>query len=104
MAETKNVALVFGASGISGWAATKNLLSYPTETTFSRVIGLTHRPKTHTESGLPQDLRLELHSGIDLKGDLEDVKRKMKEKIANVQDVTHVFYCGMSLALGVKKQ
>ncbi|KAL3461854.1 hypothetical protein BJX64DRAFT_277636 [Aspergillus heterothallicus] len=87
-----NVALVFGASGISGWAVTKNLLSYPTSTTFSRVIALTHRPRTVAETGLPQDPRLELYSGIDLRSNLQDVKQQMQSKIPNLDEVTHVYY------------
>ncbi|KAN0096263.1 hypothetical protein V8E51_015068 [Hyaloscypha variabilis] len=37
-------ALVFGASGITGWAITNSALSYQTLSTFSRVVGLTRRP------------------------------------------------------------
>ncbi|KAL4806072.1 hypothetical protein BDV18DRAFT_160140 [Aspergillus unguis] len=92
MAEPHNVALVFGASGISGWAVTKNLLSYPSKTTFSRVIGLTHRPRTVADSGLPQDPRLELYSGIDLRVSLEEVKQQMQGVIPDLDEVTHVYY------------
>ncbi|KAL3440282.1 hypothetical protein BJX65DRAFT_316749 [Aspergillus insuetus] len=87
-----NVALVFGASGISGWAVTKNLLSYPTATTFSRVIALTHRPRTVEQTGLPQDPRLELYSGIDLRSNLQDVKAQMQSRIPRLDEVTHVYY------------
>jgi hypothetical protein len=89
-----NVALVFGASGISGWAVTKNLLCYPTPNTFSKVIGLTNRPLTIEGSGLPHDQRLELHSDINLRSSLEEVKRSMKEKIDCLGKVTHVYYLG----------
>lgn len=88
-----NVALVFGASGISGWAATKNLLSYPTPTIFSRVVGLTNRPKTIEESGLPQDPRLELYSGIDLRSSFDNVLHEM-QKIPNLDQITHIYYLG----------
>ncbi|OQE40206.1 hypothetical protein PENCOP_c006G04608 [Penicillium coprophilum] len=98
MANGKKVALVFGASGISGWAVTKNLLSYPTVTTFDRVIGLMHRPRPITESGLPQDPRLELYSGVDLRTELETVKRQMRERIPNLDQVTHVYYLAYSNA------
>jgi nucleoside-diphosphate-sugar epimerase len=90
-----NVALVFGASGISGWAVTRNLLSYPTPTTFTRVIGLTNRPMNLAESQLPQDdARLEIYSGINLRQDLAEVKKEMEAKIPNLGDVTHMYYCG----------
>ncbi|PLB44203.1 hypothetical protein P170DRAFT_416668 [Aspergillus steynii IBT 23096] len=92
-----NVALVFGASGISGWAATKNLLTYPTPTTFSRVVGLTNRPKTVEESGLPQDPRLELYSGIDLRSSFENVVAQM-QKIPNLDQITHIYYLAYSNA------
>ncbi|KAL4955731.1 hypothetical protein BDW69DRAFT_204226 [Aspergillus filifer] len=87
-----NFALVFGASGISGWAVTKNLLSYPSPTTFSRIIALTHRPRTVEDSGLSSDPRLELYSGIDLRASLDNVKQQMESKIPGLEEVTHVYY------------
>ena len=95
MGGTHNVALVFGASGISGWAVTKNLLSYPSTSTFSRVIALTNRPRSLAECSLPQDPRIELYSGIDLRGSLDQVLGTMKEKIPNLNEITHMYYCGM---------
>lgn len=94
MTEQKRVALVFGASGISGWAVAKNLLSYPSATTFSRVICLTHQPRTLSETGLPRDSRLEIYSGVDLRSDLETVKNQMQARIFNLAEVTHMYYCG----------
>lgn len=96
MTSSRNVALVFGASGISGWAVANNLVSYPTADTFSRIIALTHRPRTLEESGLPQDSRIELYYGVDLRGDLAQVLGQMQEKIPNLADVTHMYYCGRS--------
>lgn len=91
----KNVALVFGASGISGWAVTRNLFSYPTASTFSRIIGLSNRPMDLAESQLPvEDHRLEIYSGINLREDLETVKARMTESIPKINEVTHVYYCG----------
>ncbi|KAK1147818.1 hypothetical protein N8T08_000331 [Aspergillus melleus] len=98
MSDSKNVALVFGASGISGWAVAKNVLSYPTSSTFSRVIGLTNRPKTIEESGLPQDPRLELHSGVNLQADMQSVMTQLQEKVPNLDEVTHVYYLAYSNA------
>lgn len=95
MSEKKNVALVFGASGISGWSVTKDCLSYPSTDTFSRVIGLTNRPRSSKECGLPEDERLEIHSGINLRGSLEEVLKEMKDKIPHIEEVTHMYYCGM---------
>lgn len=88
------VALVFGASGISGWAVTRSLLEYPTRSTFSRVIGLTHRPQTRVQLGLPDDPRLEVYSGINLRGSLDEVMTQMRETIPQLDQVTHVYYLG----------
>ncbi|OOF92142.1 hypothetical protein ASPCADRAFT_210554 [Aspergillus carbonarius ITEM 5010] len=92
------VALVFGASGISGWAVTRSLLEYPTPSTFSRVIGLTHRPQTREELGLPDDPRLEVYSGVNLRADLEEVMNQMHETVRQLDQVTHVYYLAYSNA------
>ncbi|KAH0428099.1 3-oxo-Delta(4, 5)-steroid 5-beta-reductase-like protein [Colletotrichum camelliae] len=95
----KNVALVFGASGISAWAVTRNLFSYPTASTFSRIIGLSNRPMDLAESQLPvEDHRLEIYSGINLREDLETIKARMTESIPKIKEVTHVYYCAYSNA------
>lgn len=92
---SKKVALVFGASGISGWAITNNLFNYPTPTTFSRIIGLTNRPLDSKASALPtDDARLELYSGVNLRDDLETVKAKLSETVPRLDEVTHVYYAG----------
>ncbi|KAI0311216.1 hypothetical protein OF83DRAFT_1177797 [Amylostereum chailletii] len=84
-------ALVFGSSGVSGWAATRELLRYPTPTTFSRVIALSNRPLSK-ESMLLDDPRLQLVSGVDLTQPVEDVVTTMQKKIVDVDKVTHVFF------------
>jgi nucleoside-diphosphate-sugar epimerase len=90
-----NVALVFGASGISGWAVCNNLLSYPTRTTFSRVVGLSNRPVDRATSLFPDDEpRLEFYSGVNLRGDLATVKKQLEASVPDVQNVTHVYYLG----------
>ncbi|KAL3436171.1 hypothetical protein BDV09DRAFT_184542 [Aspergillus tetrazonus] len=90
--KSNKVALVLGTTGISGWALVKNALSYPSRSTFQRVIGLMHRPRTLEETGLPNDRRLELYSGVDLQADLDHVVAKLKEKIPRIEQVTHVYY------------
>lgn len=92
--KSDKVALVLGATGISGWALVKNALSYPTQSTFQRVIGLMHRPRTLEETGLPNDPRLELYSGVDLQDHLDNVVARLKEKIPRIEQVTHVYYLG----------
>lgn len=94
MEDSNSVALVFGASGISGWAVTKNLLSYPSASTFRRLIALTNRPRSLAECGLPPDPRLELYFGINLRGRLEEILEEMRGKVPNLNEVTHMYYCG----------
>jgi hypothetical protein len=90
-------ALVFGASGITGWAIAHTSLSYPTTTTFSRVIGLTNRPLSTKDSYLPPDPRLSLHSGVDLSGDENTISDSLS-KINGVSEVTHVYFAGRKFA------
>ncbi|CAN9421211.1 unnamed protein product [Alternaria alternata] len=62
-------ALIFGASGISGWALLNQITAYPTPTTFSRITGLSNRPLTLDQAQLPADSRL------NLTGDFESLKK-----------------------------
>ncbi|KAL4767076.1 hypothetical protein BDW60DRAFT_220823 [Aspergillus nidulans var. acristatus] len=98
MTESRNVALIFGASGISGWAVTKWALEYPSTTTFSRVIGLTNKPLSLKDSGLPKDSRLELYNGLNLRGCFNEVLGQLQEKVPNLEDITHVYYLAYSNA------
>jgi hypothetical protein len=88
-------ALVFGASGITGWAIVKEALEYPSSTTFDKVIGLTNRPLTKSEALLPEDERLQLYSGIDLKAGASTVEARLKS-INGIREVTHVYFSGNS--------
>jgi hypothetical protein len=92
-------ALVFGASGITGWAIVKTALEYPTPTTFSRVIGLTNRPLSLEDSFLPKDSRLSLKSGIDLSGDIESIVKDLKA-IEGIRATTHVYFTGELVGFG----
>lgn len=86
-------ALIFGASGITGWAIVKTALEYPTATTFSRVIGLTNRPLTLEDSFLPPDPRISLKSGVDLSGDVSSIVNSLKT-IQDIGKTTHVYFTG----------
>jgi nucleoside-diphosphate-sugar epimerase len=97
MAQTGKHALIFGASGISGWALLNQTLQYPTPTTFNRVTGLCNRPWTNKDAYLPDDQRLNIVSGIDLTQPVETVKAQLKEKVEKVETVDVVFFCGMCL-------
>jgi hypothetical protein len=72
-------ALVFGASGITGWGIVQEALTYPTPTTFDKVIGLTNRPLTKAEALLPKDERLVLYSGINLSAGVEAVQASLSQ-------------------------
>lgn len=85
-----NHALVFGASGISGWALVKEALSYPNPTAFSKVTALTNRPLSFSDSQWPEDNRLQLISGIDLTRPVANVVQLLKD-IPSIETVSHVF-------------
>ncbi|PNS21570.1 hypothetical protein CAC42_929 [Sphaceloma murrayae] len=85
-------ALIFGASGVSGWAITSQALQFPSKSTFSRVTALTNRPLSIEDSGLPKDERLQLVSGIDLTRSIESIVSGLKSKVRDVESVSHVFF------------
>lgn len=93
-------ALVFGASGILGWAIVNELLNnYPEKGTYSKVTALTNRPLTREEALWPtpggERPALNIVSGIDLtKGTMEDVRETLKERVPDIDSVTHLYYFG----------
>jgi hypothetical protein len=93
MAPPERIALVFGASGITGWAIVNTALDYPSKDTFSRVIALTNRPLSIEESSWPRDPRLVLQSGVDLSGDVGSILEALKS-VAGIESVTHVYFSG----------
>jgi nucleoside-diphosphate-sugar epimerase len=116
-------ALVFGASGIIGWSCVHQLLSnYPAPGSFGRVTAVTNRPVTLEEScwaaapdsdaaRLPGRPRLQLVSGIDLRGsdgNGSDERRHrafadtLRDNIEDVAGVTHVYYFGKSKLLSMR--
>lgn len=88
-------ALIFGASGVTGWAFVNEILhDYPKKGTWSKVHALTNRPLKQNDSLWPKDDRLNIVSGIDLlKGTQEELETEIA-KIEGVKDVTHVYYLG----------
>ncbi|KAL3447670.1 hypothetical protein BJX65DRAFT_307733 [Aspergillus insuetus] len=87
-----NHALIFGATGISGWSLMKQCLSYPSPTSFNRVTGLCNRPVNREDLFLPDDARLNIVSGIDLTAPLETVIRELG-KVESIKTVNIVFFC-----------
>lgn len=90
---TEHVALIFGASGISGWAVTRELLRYPYPTTFSKIIALSNRPLDSAVT-LLSDPRLAFAHGVDLTRSVEDVVELLKTKVEDIGNVTEVFWYG----------
>jgi hypothetical protein len=92
----ENHALIFGASGISGWAIVNQILSdYPAKGVFSAVTALTNRPLPAEYTIWPKDSRLDVVSGLDLmKGGQGDLEAAMKEKIKGIENVTQVYFFG----------
>ena len=93
-------ALVFGASGILGWAIVNEILhNYPEKGTYSKVTALTNRPLTREGALWPAagdgKADLSIVSGIDLtQGTVEDVKETLKQRVPDIDSVTHVYYFG----------
>lgn len=88
-------ALILGASGISGWSLLNQARTYPTPTTFARITGTTNRPLTLEQARLPaDDSRLTLVSGIDFTRAVDEVAAALRDKVPDVETVSHVFYTG----------
>lgn len=95
-AEPYRHALIFGASGVSGWAVVDQLLKgYPNNARWDKVTALTNRPLGLEVSQWPKKDSLHIVSGINLLyGSAEDLLNVMKQKINDVERVTHIFYYG----------
>jgi hypothetical protein len=88
-------ALVFGASGVSGWAFVNELLhDYPRPGIWKRINALTNRPLSQTSTLWPADSRLNLVTGIDLLSGSQEVLTSSMSKIEGIDEVTHVYYLG----------
>ncbi|KAF2790608.1 hypothetical protein K505DRAFT_282313 [Melanomma pulvis-pyrius CBS 109.77] len=99
-------ALVFGASGVTGWSFINELLhDYPSPNTWKKVYALTNRPLSQSQSQWPADPRLNIVSGIDLlRGSQEDLEKEMREKISGVEEVTHVYYLAYKAGTDLQKE
>lgn len=99
-------ALVFGASGVTGWAFINEILhDYPKPGIWKRVHALTNRPLSQEQSQWPKDPRLNIVSGIDLlKGSQEELEATIKQKIPDVAEVTHVYYLAYKAGTDVQKE
>lgn len=93
-----NHALVYGATGIQGWAVTNQLLNnYPTAGSFDKITALTNRPVTEEmlwPSSSPSSPAFQVISGIDLldSGGQDAVNESLQSKVSDIETVTHVFF------------
>lgn len=92
-------ALVFGASGVTGWSFVNEILNdYPQKGTWDAVVAMTNRPLKLQDSLWPSDARLQIVSGIDLlKGSQDDLESSIEEKVNDLGGITHVYYLGEGL-------
>lgn len=96
-------ALVFGASGILGWSIVDQVLkNYPASGVFTKVTALSNRTLGNENSFWPKTgpdtPQLRIVDGIDLtKGTADEMKDVLRERVPDIQDVTHIYYFGSLL-------
>ncbi|KAF2440097.1 hypothetical protein P171DRAFT_501021 [Karstenula rhodostoma CBS 690.94] len=99
-------ALIFGASGVTGWSFVNEILNdYPKPNIWKRVHALTNRPLSQEQSQWPNDSRLNIVSGIDLlEGSQEELESTLETKIPHVSEVTHVYYLAYKANTDMQKE
>lgn len=86
-------AIVFGASGVTGWGTANALLNdYPTKDAFDRITTLTNRPLSAQDALWPASEKLTVVSGLDLMADQAELEKSMCERVPSVETVSHVFF------------
>ncbi|KAL5340915.1 hypothetical protein BJX70DRAFT_387023 [Aspergillus crustosus] len=87
-------ALVFGASGIIGWATVNAILeNYPIPDAFERVTALTNRPLSVEDSLWPISEKLTVVSGLDLlAGDQASLDESVRQRVPQIDTVSHVYF------------
>ncbi|KAF2186720.1 hypothetical protein K469DRAFT_663770 [Zopfia rhizophila CBS 207.26] len=99
-------ALVFGASGVTGWSFINEILNdYPQKGIWGKVHALMNRPLSQKQSQWPDDPRLNIVSGVDLlEGSQEELEATMKGKIKGIKEVMHVYYLAYKAGTDVQKE
>ncbi|KAK7451589.1 hypothetical protein CaCOL14_009549 [Colletotrichum acutatum] len=95
-------ALVFGSSGITGWAITNAILQgYPSQDAFDTVTALTNRPITNDTIQWPMSQKLHLVSGVNIftPGGQEALENDLQKKVENLRKITHVYFCAYIMNL-----
>lgn len=97
-------ALVFGASGVSGWSFINELLhDYPEKGIWDGIVAMTNRPLKQADSLWPEDHRLQIVSGVNLLDSQKEVEEALTKNVKDVAEITHVYYLGKtSIALAEK--
>jgi hypothetical protein len=93
---TGHHALIYGASGITGWAIVNQLLQNNANSDqFSRVTALTNRPLDHKDTLWPQSAKLLLTTAnIMHEGGQKGLENDLKSKVKDISTVTHVYFFG----------
>jgi hypothetical protein len=99
-------ALVFGASGVTGWSFINEILSdYPEKNTWKRAHALFNRTLSHSQTQWPEDPRLNMVSGIDLLAhNQESLEKDLVKKIPDISEVTHVYYLAYKAGMDIQKE
>lgn len=88
-------ALIWGASGVTGWSFVNEMLhDYPRQGIWDGVVAMTNRPLKQEDSLWPKDARLQIVSGVSLLDSQEVIEQALKEKVENIDRITHVYYLG----------
>lgn len=100
----KNHAVVIGATGLLGWAVVDDLLSAnsilgPSASSgFARITALVNRPVGEDELFWPEwhpaQPKLLVVDGVDLTREKEKVVALLRERIPDINTITHAFYFG----------
>lgn len=99
-------ALVFGASGVTGWSFINEILSdYPAKNIWKRAHALSNRPLTLSQSQWPEDPRLNMVSGIDLLAhNQESLETELQQKVPDIGEVTHLYFFAYKAGMDIQKE
>jgi nucleoside-diphosphate-sugar epimerase len=98
-------ALVFGASGVTGWSFVNEFLNdYPKKGIWDGVVAMTNRPLKQEDSLWPADARLQIVSGVNLLGTQDEIEKSLKEKVKDVDKITHVYYLAYKASTDMQQE
>lgn len=88
-------AIIFGASGVSGWSFVNELFNdYPKSGIWDGVVAMTNRPLKQEDLLWPADKRLHIVSGVDLLDDQANIEEALRNNVRDIDQITHVYYLG----------